>query len=599
VLGGIIKHMKSRFVSIISAITFSVLLLQLFSPTAIANVQNFRFRSFEADYYLSKDDEGRSKMRVVETLVAEFPDFNQNKGLVRDIPISYQGRPLSLSFVSLKRNGQPEPIYENTIVNNRRRISTGTDDYVLGTQTYEFVYEVRDVTRDFEEYHELFWNVNGLDWAQQFGVVRANLYLEGETKDLFNGELTCFQGEAESREACEFEARDDVLTFETTRPMNPGENLSFVVGFEPDSFEPYQEGVAGVVRSALAIISFALSLFAAVFAIRLKLSSRDHPGRGVIVPEYLAPRDKSVMLASFIDSSQKVINKSIAAQVLQLAVLKKVKIIEIEKKGKFGSTSYELELVDKSDLLPEAQEVVDVFFGSSAEPGARYQLRRSDDRVARQVSSMQSRIKSRVISSGYRRKVSNVWLPYVLSALSIVVGIGLVIHMQTIGLVSFDWRTIPVATSILSIIIVVIAIGSGLKPLTEEGREFYDYLKGLVMYMKLAEAERLRYLQSPKGAEKTQIDSNDKEQVIKLYEKLLPYAVLYGLEKDWFKVIGDYYESQGNNPYWYAGAGAFSSRSFSSAVNSISTTTISTSSSGFSGGGGSGGGGGGGGGGGR
>jgi uncharacterized membrane protein YgcG len=588
--------MKRIAISLIIAASLVISLLSI--NTAFANVQNFRFSSFQADYYLSKDDEGRSQMRVVETLVAEFPEFEQNKGIIRDIPISYEGRPLSLNFISLKRNDQPEPIYENTLVNSRRRISTGTEDYVLGTQTYEFVYEVSDVTRDFDDYQELFWNVNGLDWQQQFGVIRANVHLDGEPKELFNSEVTCFQGEADSKEVCNFNVAEEVLTFETTRTMDSNENLSFVVGFKPGAFESYQEGSAGVVRSLFAAISFTLSFMAIYSSIKLKRKSRDHPGRGVIVPEYLAYRDKSVMLASFIDNRPGVIKKSIAAQVLQLAVLKKVKIIESEKKL-FGKASYELELADNSDLLPEQQEVVDIFFGSSAEIGARYKLSKSDSRVATKVSSLQTSLKSRVIAQGYRRKVSSVWQPYVFSALSIVIAIGLLIHMQTIGIVNLDWRAVPVVTSILSIIIVSVAIGSGLRPLTEQGREVFDYLEGLKMYMKLAEADRLRYLQSPKGAEKTPIDSNDKEQVVKLYEKLLPYAVLYGLEKDWFKVIGDYYEKQGTSPYWYAGAGAFSSRNFSSAVNSISATTTSTSSSGFSGGGGSGGGGGGGGGGGR
>ena len=91
---------------------------------------------------------------------------------------------------------------------------------------------------------------------------------------------------------------------------------------------------------------------------------------------------------------------------------------------------------------------------------------------------------------------------------------------------------------------------------------------------------------------------------MKLYEKLLPYAVLLNLETEWAKVLGTYYESLGSQPDWYGGSGAFNAALFASSMSSLSSTSASaysgsssSSSSGFSGGGGSSGGGGGGGGG--
>lgn len=119
----------------------------------------------------------------------------------------------------------------------------------------------------------------------------------------------------------------------------------------------------------------------------------------------------------------------------------------------------------------------------------------------------------------------------------------------------------------------------------------------------MAEADRLKFLQSVDGADTTN------QGIVKLYEKLLPYATLFKLEKSWLEEMGKYYEMQDvSAPVWYVGVGAFSARDFSNAVATASSTiatttthsTTSNSSSGFSGGGGggfSGGGGGGGGGG--
>ncbi|MEO6943892.1 MAG: DUF2207 domain-containing protein, partial [Lacisediminihabitans sp.] len=118
-------------------------------------------------------------------------------------------------------------------------------------------------------------------------------------------------------------------------------------------------------------------------------------------------------------------------------------------------------------------------------------------------------------------------------------------------------------------------------------------------YISLAEADRLRYLQSPKGAERAVVTADDQRQVIKINERLLPYAVLFGIEKEWAEELGRYYEKSGEQPSWYVGSGAFNAAIFASSIGSVSVSASSaySSTSGGSGGGAVSGGGGGGGGG--
>lgn len=121
----------------------------------------------------------------------------------------------------------------------------------------------------------------------------------------------------------------------------------------------------------------------------------------------------------------------------------------------------------------------------------------------------------------------------------------------------------------------------------------------------MAETDRIRMLQSPEGAEKVAriINGTDEAQLIKLYERVLPYAVLFGLESEWNKQLGRYYEATSTQPDWFMGSnGAFNAVVFTSAMSSFSTannyaSSVSSSSGGSTGGGFSGGGGGGGGGG--
>ena len=144
---------------------------------------------------------------------------------------------------------------------------------------------------------------------------------------------------------------------------------------------------------------------------------------------------------------------------------------------------------------------------------------------------------------------------------------------------------------------------------TKKGLEASRFMDGLKMYIKMAEADRLKFLQSVSGADVSA------KGIVNLYEKLLPYAAVFGLEESWMKEMEDYCKTMDiEEPEWY-GSGLDSYRMHSLISNATryanSSTSYSSSrsisggggySSGFSGGGGggfSGGGGGGGGGGGR
>lgn len=125
-------------------------------------------------------------------------------------------------------------------------------------------------------------------------------------------------------------------------------------------------------------------------------------------------------------------------------------------------------------------------------------------------------------------------------------------------------------------------------------------MDGLKLYIEMAEADRMKMLQSVKGAD------TSAEGIVKLYEKLLPYAAVFGLEESWMNEMREYCELEEIEQPDYLMQGLVIS-DMMRAVNTASSyattaTTMSSSgggsSSGFSGGGGdgfSGGGGGGGG----
>ncbi len=112
---------------------------------------------------------------------------------------------------------------------------------------------------------------------------------------------------------------------------------------------------------------------------------------------------------------------------------------------------------------------------------------------------------------------------------------------------------LPLLLLLPGILITIIVFGlTARKPLTDKGAELRDHLEGLREYIRLAEADRLKVLQSPSGADRSPVSTDDPREVLKLNEKLLPYAVLFGLEKEWAEELSKYYVDE--SPDWYAGS---------------------------------------------
>ena len=137
---------------------------------------------------------------------------------------------------------------------------------------------------------------------------------------------------------------------------------------------------------------------------------------------------------------------------------------------------------------------------------------------------------------------------------------------------------------------------------TPTGALAHDHLMGLREYIRLAEADRIAMLQSASGAEV------DAQRIVRVYERLLPYAVIFGYEDEWQAELARYYAT--GTPSWIDGSGqSFTGMSFAQMQTSVASSPVthvpsassssssSFSSSGGSSGGGSAGGGGGGGGG--
>jgi uncharacterized membrane protein YgcG len=308
---------------------------------------------------------------------------------------------------------------------------------------------------------------------------------------------------------------------------------------------------------------------------------------GTIAPQYEPPKNASVAVSATIIHKP---NLVFSAQIIDFAVRKYIKIYETQEKSTFKSANYDLEIVnDISTLRPEEQEILkDIFVNPQVGSRISMSSLKSNSSLSMSLMNSEKNLKKE-LSTVYGLKAKD---PSRSKLFKVIGIISLILAILTLS----PWLLIIAITSFV--------ISSNMKPLTDSGLELVRYLKGLEMYVGIAEEERIKVLQSVQGADKVSasIDTNDKRQLVVLYEKVLPYAILFGQDKSWNKQLGVYYESINQSPNWYVGNnGVFNAVVFADAMSNFSNATsyvgASSSSSGGSGGGGFSGGGGGGGGG--
>lgn len=560
--------------------------------TAGTDVNDFTFRSMNADYTLGRDPAGASTLKVVETFVAVFPESDQNHGMKRSIPDSYQGQPNDPQLVSITDGeGKPRP----ASVTNEDGVFTMTSrdpGFVHGDQTYVFTYTLRHVTQTFPDAHddELYWDVNGVDWAQPFGQVSATVHLGTALQSARNGRQSCYVGGQGSTTRCDIASEGGTVT--TSVPnVQPYQTVTIAVGFTEGTFVPFDTSALASGWGIGALVSALAGLVALVLAAVARARwLRDAPGRPTIIAEYTPPAGMDALEAALLLGRDP---KGVPAEVLEQAVGGSIRIVEVGHKLS-GSPRLAAELVDASRADADGRLLLDALFAK----GPSYTFGKQDRAFASAAQKIVSTVRSDLVSRGYYRKVpasARLW-PMLLG----ILGAAGMIVCTALALSSFvtPW---PITGVFFWAGIVVVGVIGLLahRPLDARGSDSRDHLKGLRQFIEWTDAERIRVLQSPSGAERVPVNTSDPRQMLKLYETLLPFALVFGQEKQWSKQLAVYSEASGVAPAWYIGANAaiFDAASFSSGIGALSAVAISSSSSGGSGGGGFAGGGGGGGGG--
>jgi len=444
------------------------------------------------------------------------------------------------------------------------------DKTITGTHTYDIFYRVGGALTYFSDHDELYWNVTGREWEVPIASVIVHIELPANVEKN-NLQIACFTGSSGSTETnCLSTFTNKTVTVQSTRPLASYEGLTIVVGFpkglvavlEPKEYVPFWHTVWGK------ILLVCLALIALFWYILLPLSlpfrwwryGRDpKPAIGEASAWFASPKTKKGRSLAPGETGtlmdEKADNADITATIIDLARRGYLKILEPKK----GDIHFEKVHPSPDDALEKFEKLL---FDGIFQKGDLVNLKTGS--LIKPIQDTKDKLYDAVLEEGFFLK-----------------------NPQSVRTKYSILGTLALITGNFPLVLSAFTFGMHMPKKTLLGAQTAVMARALK-----------NFITSQDGQFKFQAEKQ------MLFEKMLPFAIAFGVEKIWAARFAQMHLKQ---PDWYSG---YSGLRFNSIVlaDSLSRTSSSISkaatpvssstghSSGFSGGSSGGGGGGGGGG---
>lgn len=581
------------------------------------DTNNFTITNYDVQLELGRDRNNHSTLKTIETITADFPP-DQNHGITRQFVKKYDGHATGFALESVKDEHGVDLEYHQ----NGSTLRIGNKNaYVSGVKTYVITYTQRDVTRYYSDTQkdEFYWNAIGTDSPVPVAAATVTLKLDTALAGKAKTNIQCYYGALQAKNTCESTVSGAEYSLRVNN-LGQHQGVTIALGFEPGTFAAYQpslrERLPNIILTGAAAM-FGMGIVVLVFCSRKwkkkfaeELAQAAAIRRQPVAPEYVPLADRSVVESIAVLGWHN-FGKALSAQVVDWAVRH---IIEIRQTGT-GKHDY-MFVVKKSfgGTTKHEQTLAAAIFGNDPAAGTE----RTFTQIKQKSYSVSSRFLSvcRQIKRGelflYNRKEISLYTTWLVTSLTSVAAIFFIILWllgddAEGGNVSFLAAAACAGAAILNIAIAAIMSRRAQNRLSAQGEELKRYLRGLKLYINAAEVDQLRMLQSPEGADKVGDVASDNGALVRLYERCLPYAIVFGCEREWNKRLGQLYEELNESPDWITAGDVslgvniailsqltsdFSEIGASSMVSSVSSSSNfgGSSGGGFSGGGGGGGG---------
>ncbi|MCX6809470.1 MAG: DUF2207 domain-containing protein [Candidatus Berkelbacteria bacterium] len=564
----------------------------LFLLCTVSLIPNHSFARDNVDYWYVKDFKTQiivnrdSSLDITENITADCGSA-QKHGIFRVLPTRQIlsstkniESPIELISITDFNNNKIDYISSNDRISHTLTWKIGNENkLVSGVNYYKIKYHVKNAVRhNSSDFDELYWNLNGNFWDIPIDNFSASIAFPEEiNKD--NSQTNIYSGSFSANNGLNvmgnFE-NNSTLKVDYSKTLEMGEGITVSVTFPKNVINPY---VPTFWEKYGPYFSFLITILVLYFCIKLwKKFGQDPKINPTIAPEFEIPEKLSPIEMGFVYTDGILKNNFISASIINLAVNKFLKIKKIEGKGIFKKDDYGLTMLSKKSVSSKSeQELLEALF----ESGDQIKLSDLKDKFYTNIPLISDTAKNFLISKKFLVSSSRTWQISFFSV-AFLVAVG--------GVLSLIFLNLQLGLALLLSGLIIFIFSFFMTRRTEEGAELLRKINGFKLYMETAEKYRQRF--------------NEKENI---FEKFLPYAILFGITSLWIKKMKDIYGEKyfaTYHPIWYAGAN-FSNFDIDSVSNEISqmssnissTMTSSPSSSGSGGGGFSGGGGGGGGGG--
>ena len=512
-------------------------------PTA--KVNQFTIVSFDASYAAVPSGD-RLTLQVEERITARFDNRRTNRGIERRLDARYGDTDIDLAgFTVTDGDGRPLQFQRRTAEDGDVILRIGDpDDYVYGTVTYVVGYTIGNAMVAGPDRQEIYLDVNGTGWLQPFGRVTATLDVS-ELADSLLGEQACYQGRTGATDRCAIVRMGDSFRA-TAADLGPRETMTIAVGFQPGTVAtavplPHRPGFGW--RGLLAMPALGAACLA--FALAMRAARRSLGRVHEVVTRFEPPADlPPIAAADFLGRPE----TGAAAQLADLAITGLATITSAEEptataaqdRGRLGRrpaaelrSGLTVTLTGADDISRGTlRAICTTLFGSG-----------------RPVSLDGVRHRDIAHSAELRRELLKVlWLRKDPVVPGPMLGVGMV------ALTLWGWvqlgMSIPglgwpfLGCGLLAILLLVAAAHyyPPLGRLTTKGRQVRDELAGLQRFVTMAEAGRISWLQNAVDAPRVG-GAKDAESLVKLYEPLLPYAIVFGVERTWQQLLGSLYDT--------------------------------------------------------
>lgn len=509
-------------------------------PTFAQDVTFEHISEFNSEIVIKED----ASIDIVEEIHYVFTD--SRRGIIWTYPVDYsvQGFKRATSFTMndiyyypVDNPNLKESYYEKTgSTNGWVEYRVGQEDvYLLGEYVYVIDYTIKDVgVSYFDDHDEIYLNIIGPGWEVPILHSTATITTPVEDTD-----RVCYTGpDGYSTNDCTIVSTDSGMVISTDTMLDSYSAFTLALAFPVGTIEDH----TGDIWLQLLIANLGILIPVPVIFILFKKSKKWKNKKITVIPHYDAPEGQDPMLTGYV-FLKKYDQKHLTALIIWMAIKG---YLSVEREGKKNYLNKEVE-----NVKGEKDYIVKLFDAMFSKKD-RVEVSKMPVTFSSKIPTTVALVSSKVRSEGYIDKEKENKKNMLTILGSMIAGFSFFTIMPLL----IVYAAVGTAWGIIGSGIAMVITGTKIDVRGLEGNKLYYQLLGLKMYINTAEKHRIEF-------------HNDPEKFRGVFETLLPYAIIFGLEKKWAEEFKDLYKDV--PPSWYKGDyNAFSPYLMTRSISSLS-----------------------------